>query len=159
MCAIAEVTDDQRQMIVSAFDAIKGRGPELTRFDLDRNVDVFVDNLLCAISPDGAHLAIARSPESPIEIHSLRGQLVHTIPLQVPGKSVSVGWAADQKGLFVTRRAQGGFELLHIDLKGTTQSLYTCTGWGCFASPSPDGRHLAILDHRQSQNMWMMENF
>ena len=159
MCVIAEVTDDQKQMIVSAFDAIKGRGPELTRFDLDRNVDVFVDNLLCAISPDGTRLAIARSPETPIEIYSLRGQFIRTIPSRVSGKFVAVGWAADQRGVFVTRQAQGGSELLHIDLKGTTQSLYKCTGWGCFASPSPDGRHLAILDHRESTNMWMMENF
>ena len=159
MCIIAEVTNDQKQMIVSAFDAIKGRGPELTRFDLDRNVDVFVDNLLCAISPDGTRLAIARSPETPIEIHSLRGQFIRTIPSRVPGKFVAVGWAADQQGLFVTRQAQGGTELLHVDMKGTTQNLYKCTGWGCFGSPSPDGRHLAILDHRQSTNMWMMEKF
>jgi hypothetical protein len=159
LCIIAEVTDDQKQMIVSAFDAVKGRGSELTRFDLDRSVDVFVDNLLCAISPNGTRLAIARSPESPLEIHSLRGQLIHTIPSRVPGKFVSVGWAADQQSLFVTRQAQGGTELLHIDLKGTTQSLYRCTGWGCFASPSPDGRHLGIFDNKQSTNMWMMENF
>ena len=159
MCIIAEVTDDQKQMIVSAFDAMKGRGPELTRFDLDRNVDVFVDNLLCAISPDGTRLAIARSPEGPIEIHSLRGHLVRIIPSRVPGKFIGVGWAADQQSVFATRKAKGGTELLHIDLKGNSQSLYKCTGWGCFALPSPDGHHLAILDHRQSTNMWMMENF
>jgi len=159
ICVIAEVTDDQKQMIVSAFDAVKGRGPELKRFDLDRNVDVFVDNLLCAISPDGTRLAIARSPETPIEIHSLHGQLIRTIPSRVPGKFLNVGWAADQQGLFVTRQAQAGPELLHIDMRGNTHSLYKCTGWGCFGSPSPDGRRLAILDHRQSTNMWMMENF
>jgi len=159
ICIIAEATDDQKQMIVSAFDPIKGRGPELTRFDLDRNVDVFVDNLLCTISPDGTRLAIARSPEGPIEIHSLRGQLMHTVPSRVQGKFITVGWAADQQGFFVTRQAQSGTELLHIDVKGSAQSLYKCTGRACFASPSPDGRHLAILDHKQSTNMWMMENF
>ena len=30
---------------------------------------------------------------------------------------------------------------------------------GCGGSPSPDGRHLALDDRNQSNNMWMMENF
>jgi len=159
MCVIAEVSDDRKRMIVSALDPIKGRGSELAWFDLDRDVDVFVDNLLCAISPDGTRLAITRSPESRIEIYSLRGKLTQIIASKALGKLVGIRWSANGSGFFATRRAQGGFELVHIDLKGTTQSLYKCTGWGCFASPSPDGRHMAILDNRQSMNMWMMENF
>ena len=159
MCVIAEVSDNHKQMVVSILDPLKGRGPELARFDLDREVDVFVENLLCDLSPDGTRLAITRSPESPIEIHTLRGQLLHIIPSKPSGKLVGITWSASGNGFFATREAQGGFELVHIDLKGTTQSLYKCTGWGCFGAPSPDGRHLAILDNKQSMNMWMMENF
>jgi eukaryotic-like serine/threonine-protein kinase len=159
MCVIAEVSDDHKRMVVSVLDPIKGRGPELARFDLDREVDVFRENLICDLSPDGTRLAITRSPESPIEIYSTRGQLAHIIASRPLGKLLGIRWSANGNGFFATRRAQGGTELLHIDLKGTTQSLYKCTGWGCFASPSPDGRHLAILDNKQSMNMWMMENF
>ena len=32
-CVIAEQSEDRKQMIVSIFDPIKGRGPELARFD------------------------------------------------------------------------------------------------------------------------------
>ena len=159
VCVIEESSDDHKTMIVSVIDPIRGRGPELARFDLDREVDVFKENLVCDLSPDGTGLAITRSPESPIEIHSLRGKLMHIIPSQPLGRLTSITWSANGNGFFATRRAPGGTELLHIDLKGTTQSLYKCTGWGCFASPSPDGRHLAILDNRHSMNMWMMENF
>jgi Tol biopolymer transport system component len=161
VCVIEESSDDHKTMVVSEFDPINGRGPELARFDLNREVDVFKENLVCDLSPDGTRLAITRSPESPIEIHSLRGQLTHIIASRPLGKLVGIRWSANGSGFFATRRAQGGTgtELLHIDLKGTTQSLYKCTGWGCFASPSPDGRHLAILDNKQSMNMWMMENF
>ena len=159
VCVIEESSDDHKTMIVSVIDPIRGRGPELARFDLDREIDVFKENLVCALSPDGTRLAITRSPESRIEIHSLRGQLMHIIPSQPLGRLTSIKWSANGNGFFATRRAPGGTELLHIDLKGTTQSLYKCTGWGCFASPSPDGRHLAILDNRHSMNMWMMENF
>ena len=35
LCAIAEPTQDRKRMIVTALDPIKGRGPELIRFDLD----------------------------------------------------------------------------------------------------------------------------
>jgi len=159
VCVIEESSDDHKTMVVSVIDPISGRGPELARFDLDREIDVFKENLMCDLSPDGTRLAITRSPESRIEIHSLRGQLMHIIPSQPLGRLTSIKWSANGNGFFATRRAPGGTELLHIDLKGTTQSLYKCTGWGCFAAPSPDGRHLAILDNKQSTNMWMMENF
>jgi hypothetical protein len=59
-----------------------------------------------------------------------------------------LAWSANQKGLFVTRKAQN------------VTSLRKCIGnETCFGFPSPDGRHLAIIDRNQSNNMWMMENF
>jgi hypothetical protein len=159
MCVIAEQSKDHKEMIVSSIDALKGRGPELARFDFDREVDTFADNLICAISPDGTRLAITRSPESPIEIHSLRGQLIHIIPSRISGKKIALSWAADRQGFFVTRRVPDGTELFHLDLRGDENKLWKCFGWACFASPSPDGRHLGILDTKQSTNMWMIENF
>ena len=159
MCVIIEPSDDSKHMIVSGLDAVKGRGSELARFDLARDVDVLVDNLICALSPDGNRLALARSPESPVEIYSLRGQLLRRIASKPLGRLASLAWAADQKSFFLVRRAQGGTELLHLDLEGHLQQLRKCTGWGCFAFPSPDGRRLAFVENRQSANMWMMENF
>ena len=71
-----------------------------------------------------------------------------------------MSWAADQKGLFLTTRAPGGTELVHLDLQGKAISLRKCLGANaCVAYPSPDGRHLAVLDQKQASNMWMMENF
>src|SRR5262249_14715269 len=159
ICVIAEQSDDHKQMIVSRFDPLTGRGPELGRFELDRDLDTFVENLICTLSRDGTRLAIARSPESPIEIHSLWGQLMRIIPSRIPGKKIGLTWAANQEGFFVTRRAPEGTELFHLDLQGNENRLWRCFGWGCFASPSPDGRHLGILDNKQSTNIWMMENF
>jgi len=156
---IAEQTEDRKQMIVSILDPINGRGAELSRFDLARDVDLFVDNLICALSPDGSRLAIARSPESPVEIYSLTGQLIQKIPFEPSGKLGGVVWAANQKGVFLTRKAEGGSEMLHLDLKGYMQQLRKCTGRARFPVPSPDGRRLAFLDNTNSMNMWMMDNF
>ena len=157
-CVIAEQSDDRKQVVVSIFDPIQGRGPELTRFHLDRELEP-LDLPAVTISPDGSLLAIARSPESPIEFRSLRGRLIHKIPLRSLG-IVSFEWAMDQKGLFITRRAPRGNELLYLDLEGKASSLRQCyTSESCYALPSPDGRYLAIIDSSQSKNMWMIENF
>ena len=159
-CVVTEESDDKKQMIVSALDPLRGRGAELARIELDRPVDLLVDNLVCVISPEGTRLALTRSPTSPVEIRSLRGQLIRTIPFEPSGKLLWMSWAADQKGLFITTRAPGGTELLHLDLQGKATSLRRCLGANaCVAYPSLDGRHLAILDQKQARNMWMMENF
>jgi serine/threonine protein kinase len=159
MCVIAEPSEDNKEMIVSTLDPIKARGAKLARFDLDQPVDVFVDNLLCFISPDGTRLAVTRSPQGTVEIHSLHGQLLSKIPSPPLGKIFWLAWAPDLKGFFVTRRMQGGSELLHLDFQGHAESLRKCISKACTAIPSPDGKHLAIMDHNELTNMWMMENF
>jgi len=160
LCAVAEESPDRKTMIVTAFDPVKGRGAELARFDLrpDANTGQTVAHLLlCNISPDGSRLAIARSSDGPIEIHSLRGQ--HTLIVRAKGldKLSFFRWAADGKGLFVSRHLYITDELVHVDLKGRTHSLWKSAT--CFGTPSPDGHHIAITDTQQNQNVWMMENF
>ncbi len=158
-CVIAQQSEDGKQMIVSVLNPMKGRGPELARFDLDRELAV-LEGPSCVISPDGTRLATARSPESPIEIRSLHGELMRKIPSQSLGVLTWLTWAADQKGFFVSRKGQRGDELLYLDLQGKATSLRKCVGRDtCQGLPSPDGRHLAIIDRDQSNNMWMMENF
>jgi eukaryotic-like serine/threonine-protein kinase len=159
ICVISEQSEDRKQMIVSIFDPLKGRGPELARFDFARELET-LEVPTCVISPDGTRLAVARSPESPIEIYSLYGQLMRAIPSQSVGELIWLAWSANQKGLFVTRKAQRGNELLYLDVQGNVTSSRNCIGSEtCFGFPSPDGRHLAVIDRNQSANMWMMENF
>jgi serine/threonine protein kinase len=157
-CVIAETSDDKKQMIVSYFDPMMGRGSELARFDLGQNLNVLLAGIICQLSPDGTRLAIARTAENPIEIYSLHGQFISKT--QSRGKLIWFSWAAGQKGFFITRKAAGGTELLQLDLQGNSKSLRKCIGDdNCFGFPSPDGRHLAIVDSRVSTNMWMLENF
>ena len=160
MCIIVEESADKKQMVVSILDPVTGRGPELARFELDHPVDLFVDNVICVMSPDGTRLALTRSPEGAIEIYSLTGEGVRKIPYQSSEKTFSMSWADDQKGLFVTKRAPGGTELVYVDLQGKAKVLRKCIGVNaCIGLPSRDGRHLAIVYRKQTMNMWMMENF
>jgi serine/threonine protein kinase len=158
-CVLAEQSEDRKQMIVSILDPIKGRGSELARFNFFRELAT-LEGPLCVISADGTRLAVARSPESPLEIYSLHGQLIQAIPNRSKEKLMSLQWSADQKGFFVTRQGQKGNELVYLDFQGNAVSLRKCVGTEtCLTLPSPDGRHVAILDRDQSNNIWMMENF
>ena len=157
-CVIAEGTADGRQVIVTEFDVIKGRGHEVTRVDFSRKID-FWENPLAAISPEGTRLAIARSSDGPIEIRSLRGEPTFTIPADGMDKLWNITWTADGKALFLARHIAGGNELSRVDLQGQVTRLWKTSTPRGFGRLSRDGRHLAIYDAVWDSNMWMMENF
>ena len=161
LCAVAEESQDRKTMIVTAFDPVKGRGAELARFDLirDQEIDPNVDHsLLCNISPDGSQLAVVRSEDGPIEIHSLRGQPTFVIPAKRLRRPREIMWTADGKGFFVSNATEHSREIVHVDLRGNVDTLWTCSN-RCSGWPSPDGQHLGIYNQSVSANMWMMENF
>ena len=162
-CVLAEQSEDRKQMIVSILDPIKGRGPELVRFDFDRELAV-LEVPTCVISPDGTRLAMARSPESPIEIRSLHGQLIRKIPSQSVGELTWLTLVGGPKGIFCDEEGCKAGTSCYIWI--SREKRHRCgnasaakLGGGCEGLPSPDGRHLAIIDRDQSNNMWMMENF
>ena len=160
LCAVAQRTADGKQMVVTAFDPVKGRGFELARFDLDPEPDE--DGVpLCGISPDGTRLATSPGRRGPIKIRSLRGQPVQVIRVKGLDNMRLLGWAADGKSLLVSNSTKGGAAILHVDLQGNAKVLWNCSEGGdrCDGTASPDGRHLAVYGQKLSANMWMMENF
>ena len=88
----------------------------------------------------------------------LRGQPTFVIPVKGLHKLREIMWAADEKGFSVENWAEHGHEVVHVDLRGKIDTLWTyssrCSGW-----PSPDGRHLGIYDQTVSANLWKIENF
>ncbi|HTT17932.1 MAG TPA: protein kinase [Candidatus Sulfotelmatobacter sp.] len=161
VCVVAETTDDLKETTITAFDPVKGRGSELARFSLGEDTGLGVEHyLLCDLSPDGSRLAVARSPAGPIEVRTLRGQQILTIPTSGVGPLRQLVWAADGNGLFVSTHKQDAGELSHLNLRGKSDVIWKCTGpHMCIANPSPDGRSLAIYEAKQNANMFMMENF
>ena len=157
ICVVAETTEDRKQVTITSFDPVKGRGGELTRFDLDP--DMNGNGWLCDVSPDGTRLALSRRPEGPIRILSLRGQPAQVIRVKGLDRMMDVYWAADGKGLYVSNGLNGG-TLSHVDLQGHAHVLWESHGGvPTFGIPSRDGRHLAIQGSTLSTNIWMLENF
>jgi Tol biopolymer transport system component len=158
LCAIAEPSDDRKQLLITSLDPLKGRGPELTRFALDPNDNRWWLDL----SADGARIAATRSPAGPIYILSTHGQAMQQIRVKGRSNLLAFTWAVDGKGLFVVAAGiRGGHVLLYVDLQGNAHVLWENAGASGETLPwsSPDGRHLAISSWITNGNMWMMENF
>ena len=157
MCVIAERTDDRRQVVITSFDLSKGRGAELTRISVDPETDTGPIKL----SPDGSRLAVIRNTANPLQILSLKGELLREVKIPIWDHDTGpITWATDSRSLYVPAAATAGASLFHISLTGAVHVLRKNEG-GPYTSgiPSPDGRHIAIGTSVKTQNVWMMENF
>ena len=157
LCAIAEPTENHRQVTITTLDPLHGLGPELARFDLGS----IEDSWWVDLSPDGTRVAATPSPAGPIYILSLRSQATQLIHVKGWSNLRALNWAADGKSLFVFSGNQQGRGLLRVDLQGNAHLLWNSPGTSgeTTAVASPDGRHLAMFDWTENSNMWMMENF
>ncbi len=155
VCVLGERSEDRKHLIFASIDPIRGRGPELARFDLDPNIEFSTFD----VSPDGTQLAISGNPKGPIYILPLHGGKAQVIHARFDDMQPFF-WARDGKGLYIADRTKRGAVLSYVNLRGNAHILWEIPGspW-TYARPSPDGRHLAIATSSISNNVWMMENF
>jgi Tol biopolymer transport system component len=152
---MSERSADRKQIVFTAFDALKGRGRQLAKFDSDATADYWWD-----LSPDGTRLAILKSREGRIRIVSLGGRPPQEITVKGWNTLTTVAWAAEGKSLFVSSFKDQGPVILSVDLQGNAQLLWEHLGGiDTYAVPSPDGHHLAMRAWNVEGNLWMMENF
>ena len=152
---IAEHAPDNKQLIFTAFDPVKGRGRELTRFDIDPAFDY--NHVL---SPDGTRIAILKRSDKQIHVLFLNGQRSQVITVKGWDSLENVDWTSDGKGLFVSTSTPRGHAILRVDLKGNARLLWEQQqGFETYAVPSPDSRHLAIMGWSLNSNIWTLEKF
>ena len=155
LCALAEQSQDAKQLVFTAFDALTGHGRELSRFDIDPSGDY-----VWALSPDGTCIAILKSSEAQVSFLSVGRGNRRGIRVKGWNSLDALAWTATGNGLLVSSRMQDGSVLLHVDLDGSSHVLWKQEGgMATFGIPSPDGRHLAMLGWTLNSNIWMMENF
>ena len=149
---MAERATDHKQLVFSAFDPMKGRGREVTRFSTSPTPDA---EYAWDLSPDGRRIAILRRSETTIHVLSFGRQTSEEVVVKSLSSLETVDWTADGKGLFVSSIEEGGSSLFHVDLRGNAHRLWESKGtvepsitafvggplvpW---AVPSPDGHQL-----------------
>jgi serine/threonine protein kinase len=158
LCVIGEPTEDRRRVIVTAFDPMEGRGPELARFDVGTKSEYTPLLWTAGLSPDGTLIASLPGRGGLISIFSLRGHSTQVIEVRGWDNLQSLGWAADGKSLFVHNEANQRLAILNVDLHGNAHVLQDKV-WLSDLPASPDGRYLAFMSQTVDGNMWMMENF
>jgi DNA-binding winged helix-turn-helix (wHTH) protein/Tol biopolymer transport system component len=156
LCMISERSENRRQMVMTAFDPLQGRGAELFRIDLENEPRKFGWDL----SPDGTRVAYRRTPEEPIEIISMDGRVKETIHLKGWNNLGSLDWDASGAGFYIADGIHGAMVILHVDLKGNAIILEKSAGVAAaYVRPSPDGRYVAIQKFGINGNIWTLENF
>ena len=160
LCVIFERTQDRKQMVITAFDPLKGREKVLQTAETDASYEYEPD-----LSPDGLTVAISRSgdTEAHIRLISLSSGSYREVTVKGWPNLVSLDWSPDAKGFYAGFVSPQTSTLLYVDLKGNAQVLWQYTGGGpgrwIWSVPSPDGRYLALQGAIISSNVWMVEGF
>jgi len=160
LCVFSEWAPDQKQLIFSAFDPVRGRGRELTRTNLNQPFPYYSWDLSC----DGLRLAFTQfdDREGRIQVLPLAGGETREVNVKGWNGLWRLFWAADGKGLFVSRRPTSGSMLLYVDLEGRASVLWEqklAGRWLTWGAPSPNGRYLALVGRTTDSNVWLLENF
>jgi DNA-binding winged helix-turn-helix (wHTH) protein/WD40 repeat protein len=154
LCVFAEQNNDGEPIIFRAFD-VHGPGPELARFETEPRTEY-----AWALSSDGTRIAILKFWDSQIHVLSLNGQAVRHLAVRGASHLAGIYWAADGVGWFTASQSPTGTALLHVDPHGATHPIWETKGnTMAYGLPSPDGRHLAIVQTVRSSNVWLLENF
>lgn len=158
LCVFGQWTPDQGQLIFSALDPVKGRGPELTRVNLRKLVKFYHDSW--DVSRDGSRLAFTQFDVRRGHIQILPLGRGEPREVKAKGRLWGLSWAPDGKGLLVGTSNS----LLFVDLEGRTTVLRHDEGpdnaladmWGV---ASPDGRYLALVSSAGECNVWLLEDY
>jgi len=161
LCVIAEQPEDEKQIIFTAFDPVKGRGREVTKIATDPGA-VYGPKYNWDLSPDGSQIALQFSAgDNRIRLLPLAGGAARELVVNGwYGFNGGPDWAPDGKGFYVSGSSPRGVALLYIDLKGGASVVWEQKGGvRTCGVPSPNGRHLAMDVWTMESNVWMIENF
>jgi eukaryotic-like serine/threonine-protein kinase len=162
LCVLLEASQDEKQLTLTAFDPLKGRGRVLRTIEKDPSAQ----RLRSAVSPDGSTFALSRGgePEIHIRLLSLAGGSDRVVTVKGWPNITRLDWSPDGKGFYCGSASSEliqGAALLYVDLTGNAQVLWQPKenrGW-IWGVPSPDGRYLAISSVVFNINVWMLEGF
>ena len=155
ICVIGQAKP--KDYVFSAFDTVTGSLRQVA------TIDEAPSGWNWGLSPDGTRIAATDNGGTQHEIRlvSLAGQPTRDITVKDWNNFMSVDWAADGKGLFVSSNPTGRVStLLYVDLGGNATPLWRVKNFqATWAIPSRNGKYVAIPAPTTECNVWMIENF
>jgi len=146
-----------KEYIFSAFDPVKGKLRDVAKLEETPS------GWNWGLSPDGTVIAAAEvnAAKHQIRLVSLTGQPTREISVKDWNNFMSIDWAADGKGFFISSNPTGRLStLLYVDLAGNATSLWQVKNFqATWAIPSHNGKYVAIPAPTTECNVWMVENF
>ena len=142
-------------LVFAAFDPTKGTQREVARLNQTGG------GWDWSLSPDGTTVATTEKGDPQIHLISLTGQAARTVTVKDWDNLVSLDWAADGKGFFISSNPNGHLStLLYVDLAGNAHALWQVKNYlATFGVPSHNGKYLAIPAPTTECNAWMVEKF
>ena len=158
LCVVVEKSLDGKQLLITAFDPLQGRGSVRGTLESDPKGGYDV-----SLSPDGATEAITRGyePEGHIVLLALSSGTRRDITVKGWQRLTSLIWSPDKRGFYCGSVSPQGNAILYVDLKGNARVLWLYKGLenDLVGIPSPDGRYLAIGHQVTNSSGWLIKGF
>jgi eukaryotic-like serine/threonine-protein kinase len=155
VCVLSQA--QAKEYVFSAFDPVKGRLGDVAKLAETPS------GWNWGLSPDGSVIAAAEvnAVKHQIRLVSLTGQPTREINVKNWNNFMSIDWAADGKGFFISSNPTGRLStLLYVDLAGNATPLWQVKNFqATWAIPSHNGKYVAIPAPTTECNVWMVENF
>ena len=155
ICAFSQ--QEPKEFVFSVFDPAIGEPHEVAKLE-ERTT-----GWSWGLSRDGTSIAavIFGPDDNRIRLLSLSGQPTRELVVKNWNSFMSIDWAADSKGLFVTSNPAGLRQsLLYVDLAGNAHQIWQTNNiWPSRVVPSRNGKYVAIPALTVDSNVWMAENF
>jgi hypothetical protein len=121
-CAYQVQSPDHRELIIKSFNPLSGRVRELLRIPVEPESDYH-----WALSPNGLLIGLLKSEwgSDQIRFFSVQGDENRAITVNGYAELRSLDWAPDSRSVFVGSSGPQGSVLLHIDLSGRTQPIWS----------------------------------
>jgi Tol biopolymer transport system component len=154
-CVLSQIEGTDH--ILYSFDPVRGKGNRIG------TIGGAGDWPRYWLSPDGSHMAVIKVSErkDQINVLTLSDHTWHAVSVEPGwGYFLSIAWAADGKGFYLTSFQADSANLLYVTLAGKVKLLLR----GGLQEmdnplPSPDGKYLAYEAETRDSNAWMLENF
>ena len=155
ICAFSQ--GGAQEFVLSVFDPANGKSHEVVKRPQAAG------GWNWGLSPDGTSFALVTfgPADNRIRLLSISGQPTREITVKNWSGLMSVDWASDSKGLFVTSNPTGwSSSILYVDLAGNAHELWRVKSpMQIWTIPSHNGKYVAISAPTIGSNVWMAENF